>query len=406
MAQAISENLNIITADMMPTNSASEQPVDFNNVLQNEIANDDSANEDNTSELETETIVNNIQKTLSEIISDAFSVVVAENVLNLTIEKNIETNPENPEITEIIDENNAQIGDEEMNKTTTITDDVHLLSQCLTTRIDTSLRAIEQQTEENSPIDESNNLLLQENKLNSFDKDLNYISKNNNLTDLAKTELSQKENTKSIKDLVSEEVIDELKLESLEVQTETSEAGNDMMQNQTPQEQGVKAMLGIEDTKINKSDNVVQQEQMKATTQTNTSKILEQISKQIGNLKTGSKVNMVLNPESLGKVSLQIINTKEGLAAQFTVTTNEARSLLMQGLDGLKENLLSQGVNVDNISVKLNEIQESEYNADWLEQDAQDNYNGGHKKQNKEQKNKNIFEELLTNNNEEEDYKG
>lgn len=61
---------------------------------------------------------------------------------------------------------------------------------------------------------------------------------------------------------------------------------------------------------------------------------------------------MVLNPESLGKVSIQLINTKEGLSAQFTVATQEARNLIMKGLDGLKDTLMSHGVSVDNVSVK------------------------------------------------------
>ena len=79
-------------------------------------------------------------------------------------------------------------------------------------------------------------------------------------------------------------------------------------------------------------------------------------------------VKMVLNPESLGKVSIQLINTKEGLSAQFTVATQEARNLIMKGLDGLKDTLMSHGVSVDNVSVKINDAQESEYNADIVGQ--------------------------------------
>ena len=50
----------------------------------------------------------------------------------------------------------------------------------------------------------------------------------------------------------------------------------------------------------------------------------------------------------------------------------------MKGLDGLKDTLLAQGVSVDNVSVKLSESQEAEYNADWTEQEGS---SGGNKEQ-------------------------
>lgn len=104
---------------------------------------------------------------------------------------------------------------------------------------------------------------------------------------------------------------------------------------------------------------------------------------------------MVLNPESLGKVSIQLINTKEGLSAQFTVATQEARNLIMKGLDGLKDTLMSHGVSVDNVSVKINDAQESEYNADWTEQEGS---RGGNKEQGsqKEQRGKEQFEQMMS----------
>ena len=94
---------------------------------------------------------------------------------------------------------------------------------------------------------------------------------------------------------------------------------------------------------------------------------------------------------------MQIINTKEGLSAQFTVTTNEARDILMKGLDGLKESLLTQGVGVDNISVKISETEESSYNQDWTEQE-----NSGNKhqqsRQQREEKEKGLFEKIVAEN--------
>ena len=47
--------------------------------------------------------------------------------------------------------------------------------------------------------------------------------------------------------------------------------------------------------------------------------------------------------------------------SSLTVTTQEAKDILMKGLDGLKDTLLAQGVNVDNVSVKVADAQKSEY---------------------------------------------
>ena len=103
----------------------------------------------------------------------------------------------------------------------------------------------------------------------------------------------------------------------------------------------------------------------------------------------------MLNPESLGKVSVQLINTKEGLSAQFTVASQDAKNLIMKGLDGLKNTLVANGVSVDNVSVKLNETQESEYNADWTEQEGS---RGGNKEQNSRrgQKEEQEFEQMMS----------
>ena len=101
-------------------------------------------------------------------------------------------------------------------------------------------------------------------------------------------------------------------------------------------------------------------------------------------LYNNSKVNIVLNPESLGKVNIQLINTKDGLTAQFMVTTQDAKDLLMKGLDGLRESLTAHGVGVENVSVKLNNTQKSENNQNWTEQDGSRGGNKGQDQPNRE----------------------
>ena len=213
----------------------------------------------------------------------------------------------------------------------------------------------------------------------------------NNTDDLPEIQPLKAENTeegegKTLEELVDEDTLRELNIESVETDTSSGEEeSSDLMQNQTAEEQGIKASLQQADANFGelKTDSTQSNVSLQAAKPTGNSdvtpsKIIDQISKQMENMNTGSKVNIVLNPESLGKVSVQLINTKEGLSAQFTVATQDAKNLIMKGLDGLKDSLLAQGVNVDNVTVKLSETQESEYNADWTEQEGS---RGGNKEQ-------------------------
>ena len=230
----------------------------------------------------------------------------------------------------------------------------------------------------------------------------------NNTDDLPEIMPLKAENTeesegKTLEELVDEDTLRELNIESVETDTSSGEEeSSDLMQNQTAEEQGIKASLQQADANFGelKTDSTQSNVSLQAAKPTGNSdvtpsKIIDQISKQMENMNTGSKVNIVLNPESLGKVSVQLINTKEGLSAQFTVATQDAKNLIMKGLDGLKDSLLAQGVNVDNVTVKLSETQESEYNADWTEQEGS---RGGNKEQGsrKGQKEKEHFEEMMS----------
>ncbi len=200
--------------------------------------------------------------------------------------------------------------------------------------------------------------------------------------------------------LLDEELLKDLKIESIKAETEAS-GGETLMQNQTPEEHSVRLMINNDieafDLKLEAVNNTqtAQNNSQVKTMDINPSRIIDQITKHLEALQNNSKVNIVLNPESLGKVNIQLLSTKEGLAAQFTVTTQEARDLLMKGLDGLKESLASHGVGVDNVSVKVADSQKSEYKQDWTEQEGS---RGGNKEQeqpNREEKEKGLFEKMM-----------
>ena len=257
--------------------------------------------------------------------------------------------------------------------------------------------------------------MSQENSINNTDKTLvktdvleqeQVIDLVENLVDEVATDKSnEKVVTNETEFLIDEDVLKELKIESMQAETNTA-SGDDFMQKQTPEEVSIKALINkdveVFDIKVEKAQSV-QQAQMAQVSQTksveiNPSRILDQITRQMEGLQSGSKVNIVLNPESLGKVNIQLLTTKEGLMAQLTVTTQEAKDILMKGLDGLKESLLAQGVGVDNVSVKVADAQKSEYNQDWTEQDGSRGGNKGQKNPDREEKEKGAFEKMMAEN--------
>ena len=200
--------------------------------------------------------------------------------------------------------------------------------------------------------------------------------------------------TDTLEALMEEDKLKELNIESIKAETNTSD-GESLMQHQTPEESALKAIINSHDNsnfEIKLEANTKTQPQ---PTEVSSGRILDQISKHIENLQNGSKVNIVLNPESLGKVDIRLLTTKEGLSAQFTVSTQEARDILLKGMDGLKETLAAHGVNCDNISVKVSDSQKSEYKEDWTEQEGSEGGNKNQEQTKKEEKDKGLFEKMM-----------
>lgn len=252
---------------------------------------------------------------------------------------------------------------------------------------------------------ENSEMVLEENQAIEFDSlgtSFESLEMFNNLTaeDTVKTNKTEEASQNELEKILDEDVLKELNIESIKGEVDSSGQESSLMNSQTPQEQAVKAMLNTEiehfELKIDKPTEIQQvQTATSKPIDVSPSKILDQITKQMEGLQNNSKVNIVLNPESLGKVTIQLIKTGEGLSAQFTVANQEVRDMLMKGLDGLKETLTAHGVGVDNVSIKMNETQKSEYNADWTEQEGS---RGGNKEQGrstKEEKEKGLFEQMM-----------
>ena len=116
---------------------------------------------------------------------------------------------------------------------------------------------------------------------------------------------------------------------------------------------------------------------------------------QMMNSTSNAKLTMVLNPESLGKVSIQLINTKDGLTAELQVASQAVKDILDSNLSNLKDTLSAQGVQVNDMSVKVSQPENSA-DMDYTEQEG----NGGNKqeqdKRHQEQEKEKEFEKMFS----------
>lgn len=331
-----------------------------------------------------------LAKDINEIISQLKEAVEDANEAIDAVEESLENS-----VSETI-ENSAQIAENAINDESALENQIESSDNQLTEQILTSLSdisSIQKNLSSNLQDSSAENIELLE-----LDTTELIEFAENTIEDVVSTSKTDDLSNLDLENLLDEEVIKDLKIESISAETDFS-GESDFMQNQTPEEHAIKAMINedveVFDLKIAsaqkaQSVNVAQPK----VVDVNPSKILDQISKQLDGLQNNSKVNIVLNPESLGKVNIQLLSTKEGLTAQFVVTTQEAKELLTKGVDGLKESLLSHGVGVDNISVKVSENQKSEYQQDWTEQENSEK-RGREQEQRKEEKEKGAFEKMM-----------
>lgn len=435
MTQAVINNLNNLQ-DVLALNEAKLQPVnkqvgslektDFNKIFDNkkQVAQSSVETEDKSQLSEENSTIANFKtkssddtdKTtlvdLKDVISAAMEELKVEKSLDLTLAKDVtEIINQLKEFIESATEEGEIIVDETMLENLAAilnsTDFQNMFSQLEDTSDGEEIKALFAQISEilNAKSSQEYGLV---NNLESIKTQIDSIFEQTEQVEIdLTTEVTvekyakhQNENVQNeLESDLEEDLLKELNIESIESETASSD-GESLMQNQTPEEQGLKAMLNQEveafDLKVSKAMNTQNSSPVQAkVVDVNPSKILDQVAKQLEGLQSGSKVNIVLNPEALGRVTVQLIKTGEGLSAQFTVASPEVRDMLMKGLDGLKETLLSQGVGVDNVSVKLSEAQKSEYNADWTEQEGS---NGGNKEQgrsNREEKEKGLFEKMM-----------
>lgn len=376
MTSAVATNITNNIEQMLSTNTKNSEMsnTDFSAVLEDKTCGTIGDMRNNSSVEENDNVAD-----FKEYLEQVTGEVNMENSLNLTLAKDVavDENANAGDEKDTAEENNLLLFAQVFDTTQQATVDLDTSADA-TLSIDLNLSAkIESEVESN--IDTTMELL--------------------ELAD-AETEVkTQEEDEIQNKTELDEDMLQDLNIESIETETSSNSSndGSSFFNQQSPEEHGIKIALnneGLNEVKTFDLQSAKNASTVKPTEVT-PSKIIEQVSKQLESLQNTSKVNIVLNPESLGKVTIQLVKSPDGLSAQFTTATQEARNLLMQGLDSLKDTLTAHGVGVDNVSVKVNDAQKSEYNADWTEQEG---FRGGNKeqgRQDREEKEKGLFEKTM-----------
>lgn len=273
--------------------------------------------------------------------------------VNIKTEKNISNNDNNKEfsllekankLTEKMIENaEVKISQDIINTSKAQTQVQEKLSETL-------LKAQMTQDEENQVIETTKDYQHSEKDNTKLADSKNAIMQNTNI------KISGKENISETTDL-NEEIENNNVAETAEenINTETTNNNNINVEEQKNE------INTFNDIKV-KSSTLVQ---TKLTTNIKTN-ILNQVNSKFEQLKDGTttKVNIILRPENLGKVGIELVSRPDGLTARILADTQQVKELLDKNIDMLKNSLQTQGVNVNNITIKAVESsQGSEFNT-------------------------------------------
>lgn len=151
-----------------------------------------------------------------------------------------------------------------------------------------------------------------------------------------------------------------------------------LSQNATTQTTDAKTTVDFAQA-MNKTT-VTQQPQVQQNTQeAQEVNILDQIRAKFAVSKQNGlqKITIGLTPESLGKVTVEIVKGQNGISAHLLADNPQAKEILDKNIDGLKSVLQSQGVNVNNVNVKVAEAGRSSDSNNNMFQNEDGQFNQG-----------------------------
>lgn len=130
-------------------------------------------------------------------------------------------------------------------------------------------------------------------------------------------------------------------------------------------------MLG--QTDFNKLLNTM--EQQRTTSNSAAEQIANSIKGNINSTTGKSSISMILNPQSLGRVNIELVSIKGVLSAEIKTENEQTKELLTKNIESLKQTLQEQGVTVGNVVVKTQEssLSNNNFGKDFS-QDSQKNF--------------------------------
>lgn len=181
----------------------------------------------------------------------------------------------------------------------------------------------------------------------------------------ADTDKSQNLNDVMAKASLTQDVIDKTNAKVVSVETSTSNSNN-LLNKENAEEQTIKLALEANSNRTaNLADSTTQSGfaktldgiQNEAPKEMSKTDVMSQIHSQLDKLQdeTTTKVTIVLKPENLGKINLELTSGKDGITARMTTDSAQVKELLDKNIDGLKNSLGNQGVNVNNVTIKVAE---------------------------------------------------
>ena len=369
------------TLDSLTQPSVQEETADVLNQAETLLAEETLISSENTetvTDILTEDITNLADENISETTNILTDAKTAVNTLKDASDKDAEkTDVQDNETDETLSVKNTDTTKEDLKKALNSTEtskptELNKHEELNKTQTETKTADVEVDTYTGEENTVSNDILV---------KASDNVVKNTPVIDVTKTDSKL-----SFRDVMEKAGLDEAKLEALNM-TVTNVSGDasdgaNLGQN-SAQEDITRMSLEIQGKKdsVNNQQNKdfskmvnskqVQEEQPKETSKND---ILSQISNrmQAQNINGTKKITLQLTPESLGKITIEIMKGKDGLQAKMLTDNFQVKEMLEKNIDGLKSTLASQGVTVNNVSVKVASASESSTEFSF----GRDNFNG------------------------------
>ena len=154
---------------------------------------------------------------------------------------------------------------------------------------------------------------------------------------------------------------------NIEVNNSSSKmTSDDKSQNQKQAQQELKTNINQNHTALPNEDNLQKIDLQKTSQfdkilnakqpQTLENSVLNQLKDKISLDASGkSQINIILRPENLGKVNINLVSQNGVLTAQITAENHQVKDILNKGLEILKQNMADQGINVGKMVVNVQE---------------------------------------------------